>query len=275
MQKYFLPQEGQCFVTFDVDSKARSDEDIISESNYVFNLDINELLNNSENTRLAERNRKKGIKKIPRPQNAFIIYRRNKCIELRSTLEGKNQKSKDLSKKIAQEWNKEPRQIRELFEALARVSEKIHVEKYKNYKYCPDRSKSRRSISKLSSSKSKPKSPKSSRSKTSDSESKLKFKLFDPKSVESKPSEPKSTEPKFLEPKPVEHIKSFEPKPPFEHKSFEPKPPFEYKSFDHKPPFEPTSFDHKPPFEHKSFESLNYQDVVIKMEPPDIKIPSY
>jgi hypothetical protein len=179
-------------VTFDVNSKTKDDEEIVRESNYQFQLDIEVLLKNSDTTRLAERNRRRGINKIPRPQNAWIIYRRDKS----QTLKHMKLKSKDLSKMIAEMWVKEPRETRIVFEALARMSEKIHIETYKDYKYNPKRLKSKPNLRELSkskslkSSKSKPKSPESSKSVTSVSESKpSEFKPSEFKPSESNPSE--------------------------------------------------------------------------------------
>lgn len=157
------------YLTFDVHSKTKNDEELLNSTNYKFNLTPEVLLTNSTTTRLAVRNKKKGINKIPRPQNAWIIYRRDKSVELRRDIARKKQKSKDLSKDIAQMWDKEPKEIKELFEALSRMSEKRHVETYGNYKYKPRRFKSNPKSLETSNSKSQ-KSQKSSISLNSSSE---------------------------------------------------------------------------------------------------------
>ncbi|GBC21990.2 kinase-like domain-containing protein [Rhizophagus irregularis DAOM 181602=DAOM 197198] len=52
--------------------------EILENTRYKFTLPPEILVRNSETTRRAKRNRKKGIKKAPRRQNPWIIYRRDK-----------------------------------------------------------------------------------------------------------------------------------------------------------------------------------------------------
>ncbi|PKC13221.1 hypothetical protein RhiirA5_396370 [Rhizophagus irregularis] len=51
-------------------------DEIVKKSNYKFNLPIEELINNSKATQREKRNKKQVI---PRPPNAYMIYRRNKA----------------------------------------------------------------------------------------------------------------------------------------------------------------------------------------------------
>ncbi|RIA92980.1 hypothetical protein C1645_763449 [Glomus cerebriforme] len=123
----------------------KSDLEMIEETNYKFNLDPDILINNSETSRLAERNRKKGIKKPPRRQNAWIIYRRDKSAKP----EFKGKKSKDISVEIAKSWNEEPRETVLLFEALSRLSTLNHIKRYgDDYKYSPKKSSKPKSAKK-------------------------------------------------------------------------------------------------------------------------------
>ncbi|CAB4391794.1 hypothetical protein RhiirA5_496301 [Rhizophagus irregularis] len=139
---YVKHKHNNNYLVFDVNSKTKNDEELLKYTDYKFNIEPEILLSNSTTTRLAVRNKKKGINKIPRPQNAWIIYRRDKSVELRRDVARRKQKSKDLSKDIAQMWENEPKEVKELFEALSRMSEKMHVERYGNYKYKPKRMKS-------------------------------------------------------------------------------------------------------------------------------------
>ncbi|CAB4434409.1 unnamed protein product [Rhizophagus irregularis] len=66
-----------------------------------FNLTYEELINNSQNTRLAKKNKKNGTNIIPRRQNAWILYLRDKSREM----------SGFSSKEIAKMWNDEPKEI--------------------------------------------------------------------------------------------------------------------------------------------------------------------
>jgi hypothetical protein len=116
-----------------------NDEILISLSDYSFTLPINVLLNNSNETREAKRNKKKGITKIPRPQNAFMIFRRDKAAAIKKLLlsQGKKKKSAEISKEIGEAWNSALKDVRDLFEAMAREAERIHLLKYPDYKYRP------------------------------------------------------------------------------------------------------------------------------------------
>lgn len=123
------PNIPMCF-----DENFKTDDDIIYGSKYKFNHTIEILINNSDNTRLAKNNKKKGTKKIPRRQNAWILYRRDKG--LNSEFVG--MKSALISKEISKMWNREEKETIELFEALARKATEIHKKKYgENYKYKP------------------------------------------------------------------------------------------------------------------------------------------
>ncbi|RIA92982.1 hypothetical protein C1645_763451 [Glomus cerebriforme] len=111
-----------------------SDAEVVYKSNYKFHLPIEELINNSDNTRLARRNRRNGTNNIPRRQNAWIIYLRNK----NASPELQGFKPKLISKM----WSEEPKEVVELFEAMARLSVNRHIERYgPNYRYRPKLSK--------------------------------------------------------------------------------------------------------------------------------------
>ncbi|CAB4417247.1 unnamed protein product [Rhizophagus irregularis] len=55
----------------------KSDEDIVKDSIHLFYLDIDELLTNPNTTRRYKKMLRTGIGNPPRPQNAFMLYRRN------------------------------------------------------------------------------------------------------------------------------------------------------------------------------------------------------
>src|SRR5690242_16804434 len=104
-----------------------SDEAIILASNYLFNTSVETLINNSTKTRRAKKMQKTGVGNPPRPQNAFIIYRRNKMesseFKDRATT---NKLAKQVSQEISEQWNNEPPNVKEVFYALARMAEKKH-----------------------------------------------------------------------------------------------------------------------------------------------------
>ncbi|PKY38786.1 hypothetical protein RhiirA4_517534 [Rhizophagus irregularis] len=118
----------------------KPDEDIIKESIHLLYLDIDKLLINSKKTRRYERLSRKGItefEKPPRPQNIFILYRRNKSAspEFKSKLKV-DKKVKLTSKEIGILWNNETEEVIKFFCALERIAEKKHREIYgDNYKF--------------------------------------------------------------------------------------------------------------------------------------------
>ncbi|RIA96870.1 hypothetical protein C1645_802100 [Glomus cerebriforme] len=117
-----------------LDTNAKTDDEIIYNSKYKFNLDIDILTNNSDSTRFARRNRRRGTKKIPRRQNAWILYRRDKSM----SPEFFGLKTAFISKEISKMWNNETKETRVLFETLARKATEIHMKKYgEDYKYEP------------------------------------------------------------------------------------------------------------------------------------------
>jgi len=113
----------------------RTDEEIILFTKYEFTLSVQVLLANSRKNRRPRRN-----SGPPRPQNPFILYRRDKVKKYENEFAGL--KSSVVSQKVAEMWNNETLEVKHLFEALARLSEKVHMQEYRDYKYKP-RKKSR------------------------------------------------------------------------------------------------------------------------------------
>ncbi|GBB88428.1 hypothetical protein RclHR1_00150024 [Rhizophagus clarus] len=117
---------------------SKTDEEIVNSTNYNFTLDIETLLNNSTTTRRAMRLQRKGeLCYTPRPQNPFMLYRRD--MSARSEFVGI--KSSETSKQIGKMWKNETSEVKDLFNALARLAEKRHSEKYSDYSYSPKRKK--------------------------------------------------------------------------------------------------------------------------------------
>jgi hypothetical protein len=73
--------------------------------------------------------------KIPRPQNKYIIYRRDLCAKLalsNSTLTFVN-----FSKFSSNNWKKESSEVKNIFDRLAEYAKVLHNRIYPNYKYSP------------------------------------------------------------------------------------------------------------------------------------------
>jgi len=76
---------------------------------------------------------RKGTKIIPRPQNAWIIYRRDKY----AGPEFEGIKSSVASVKIGERWRGETKEVVEYFVALSMLALENHQNKYGDYKYNP------------------------------------------------------------------------------------------------------------------------------------------
>src|ERR1043165_808566 len=77
------------------------------------------------------------VGRIPRPPNAFILYRQSKQSSLVEQIE--NLSNNEASKIIGQMWHNEPREEKDKWHALA-ISKKLeHMQKHPEYKYHPRR----------------------------------------------------------------------------------------------------------------------------------------
>src|SRR2546430_9508595 len=71
-------------------------------------------------------------KSVPRPQNEFILYRRN----LQKRI-GRFDNFGKFSKLASMLWNKEPNEIKNIFKILSKHAQDIHNLLYPNYRYKP------------------------------------------------------------------------------------------------------------------------------------------
>jgi len=85
--------------------------------------------------------RKSRARGLPRPQNCFVLYRRNLLSKIKS--EGNNIELKYFSKFAAMRWNSEERNIRQLFMALYEIASVLHQFRYPKYRYKPRRKQQR------------------------------------------------------------------------------------------------------------------------------------
>ncbi|CAG8472495.1 13848_t:CDS:2 [Rhizophagus irregularis] len=102
-------------------SHPKTDEEIVYSTNYNFTLNVETLLNNSTTTRKVMRlQRRKNLCYTPRPQNPFMLYRR----DMAAKSEFVGLKSSEVSKKIGMMWKNETTEVKDLFNAMARLAEK-------------------------------------------------------------------------------------------------------------------------------------------------------
>ncbi|ORX49747.1 hypothetical protein BCR36DRAFT_583800 [Piromyces finnis] len=90
----------------------------------------------------TKKKRSRNPSKIPRPQNCFIIYRREK----HQLISAKNPgiANNDISKIIAKMWREEPPEVKEIYHQRAKEEAKRHMLANPGYKYTPRASKNRR-----------------------------------------------------------------------------------------------------------------------------------
>ncbi|CAG8678483.1 8118_t:CDS:1, partial [Scutellospora calospora] len=79
--------------------------------------------------------------KIPRPQNSFVIYRRNIQAQIASSIASDNSIGKldNVSKYAGKQWKKESKDIKELYGLIADCAKKVHDFLYPGYVYHPRR----------------------------------------------------------------------------------------------------------------------------------------
>ncbi|KAI9787832.1 MAG: hypothetical protein M1816_007399 [Peltula sp. TS41687] len=75
--------------------------------------------------------------KIPRPRNAFMLYRQH----FQASLVAQNPglPNPEISKIIGRQWKLEPQEVRDSWDALAEEEKARHLQQYPNYKYQPRR----------------------------------------------------------------------------------------------------------------------------------------
>lgn len=73
---------------------------------------------------------------IPRPRNAWILYRKDRLAELRAANTERTPMS-DASKIISKMWKEAPPSVRTFYETKADQEKADHARKYPNYRFCP------------------------------------------------------------------------------------------------------------------------------------------
>ncbi|CAG8505540.1 29543_t:CDS:1 [Racocetra persica] len=85
---------------------------------------------------------------IPKPQNSFVLYRRNLCASINKTNDATNNLAnnktnnatnnfKFISKEAAKNWSKESNEVKQLYELLVDCAKQVHNIVYPYYRYKP------------------------------------------------------------------------------------------------------------------------------------------
>ncbi|WP_172575395.1 HMG-box domain-containing protein [endosymbiont GvMRE of Glomus versiforme] len=76
---------------------------------------------------------------IPRPPNAFILYRKDKAALFRDLLEVRLITNQQISKEIAKLWRNESFEVKERYKKLAKSFDEEHKKNNPSYKYSPQK----------------------------------------------------------------------------------------------------------------------------------------
>ncbi|CAG8788765.1 32148_t:CDS:1, partial [Racocetra persica] len=103
---------------------------------YELTIDADELIYPSTNSR-----RSKKTNEPPRPQNSFLLFRKDFEAKYRSLHKGEKIIAKKISSLAAQRWSEQPPSVRIFFKQLEIKALKKHKEMFPNYRYQPNKKK--------------------------------------------------------------------------------------------------------------------------------------
>lgn len=93
---------------------------------------------------LGFKNKSRLSKPPPRPQNAWVLYRKNFEEFLRLQDPDVVYRLEDVSKEAGSQWRQEPTKVKEYFHALSKKAQEKHRLVYPDYVYNPKRRKTKR-----------------------------------------------------------------------------------------------------------------------------------
>ncbi|CAI2170239.1 10288_t:CDS:1 [Funneliformis geosporum] len=101
---------------------------------YQLTLSIRDLLSSARKNR---KNKNKSKDKIPRPQNAWVLFRKDYEANQRMRFPDKSLKMKNVSTDAGKVWRKQSPKVKRYFEILSRLAHDQHKILYPDYKYTP------------------------------------------------------------------------------------------------------------------------------------------
>ncbi|RIB24421.1 hypothetical protein C2G38_2031886 [Gigaspora rosea] len=114
------------------------DNELFRNPPYPLAMDIEELTSPSITSRKAIRFRKHPhLSTPPRPQNAWVLFRRNYTELLK--LKGDKMNNGDISRLAADEWRRQPPKVLKFFELLETRAKEKNKKLYPGYKFSPKR----------------------------------------------------------------------------------------------------------------------------------------
>ncbi|CAG8477083.1 37122_t:CDS:1 [Racocetra persica] len=113
------------------------DNELFRNPPYPLAMKIEELILPPKNSRKATKNRKKPYSTPPpRPQNSWVLFRRN-FTELHKKSKGTKITNSEISRLAAEEWRNQPGKVRQFFEILETFAKEKHKEAYPGYQFRP------------------------------------------------------------------------------------------------------------------------------------------
>ncbi|KAF0559083.1 MATA-HMG [Gigaspora margarita] len=114
---------------------------------YDLTIKIEQLILPPKNSRKAAKFRKDpSSSSPPRPQNAFLLFRRDFYAKL--TLKQTKMRTGEVSRLASEEWRKQPKEVLRFFEILEQLAKDRHSQEYPDYKYSPKKRCGKKSGSK-------------------------------------------------------------------------------------------------------------------------------
>ncbi|GBC03234.1 hypothetical protein RclHR1_05020011 [Rhizophagus clarus] len=118
---------------------------LINDPPYKLTLSLKDLLSPARKVR---KNRNKFDDKIPRPQNAWVLFRKDYEASQRANFPDKALKMKNVSTDAGEVWRNHSVKVKRYFETLSRLAHAQHKILYPNYKYNPKKKSFKETIPK-------------------------------------------------------------------------------------------------------------------------------
>ncbi|CAG8464676.1 13483_t:CDS:1 [Ambispora gerdemannii] len=124
--------EQQTIIDHTISIMSEYDKKMLRDPPYKLSLSMDKLLAPAKRTR-----KNKKVLNNPRPQNKWIIFRKDYVAKLRLLNPNATYQIQDISKECGVEWKSQPSEVKEYFDLIQRIAFEIHKIMYPNYKYSP------------------------------------------------------------------------------------------------------------------------------------------
>jgi len=122
-----------CFVN--TDTLTQREYELLLQPPFLLTIPIDKLIDPAARTN--------GGKKIPRPQNSWLLFRRNYECYFRQHAD-RTYSVSEISKMATEWWRILPDTVKDYFRALSKLAKQCHKDKYPDYSYHPKRRQNRK-----------------------------------------------------------------------------------------------------------------------------------